>query len=217
MTVSRIDIANMALLKIGQPPIMSLSDNSLNARRANQEIEVALETVLRAYPWPFAVDRIELPRRSEGPAFQFLYYYDLPNGLMRIMALDTQGLAYSIDGSKIATNAERVFIKFVSKDKALEAMDAQVVDLVALQLAVRISVIVTENPQLQGNLLQMYGMQLAQARSVWASEDMPQTVVEGGWIPARYDVRGRSVEVAETFNPWGPDGLGVSGPLVNDQ
>lgn len=209
MAVSRIDIANMALLKLGQPPIMSLTDNSVIARRVSQEIEPALETVLRAYPWPFAVKRVELPRLLERPVYQFAYYYQMPSDLIRLISLHIHATAYDLEGDKLATDAETAHIKYVSRDAALDAMDMATRDVIALNLAARLSTIVTENQQLQRQLWQMYDIQMAQARNVWAIEDMPQSVLEGGWIPARYGARNAD-SIAETFNPWGPDGTGVS-------
>ena len=59
-------------------------------------------------------------------------------------------------------------------------------------------------------MIKQYEMLLRQARNTWAVEDMPQSVIEGGWIPARYGARGGNIEIQEVFNPWGPDGTGVS-------
>lgn len=210
MAVSRVDIANMALLKLGQSPIMSLTDNAVNAQRASQEMEPALETVLRAYPWPFAIQRKELSRLLEQPLYQFKYYYKIPQDLVRIMSLNTQGDTYSLENGKLATNASTVHIKYVSKDLALTYMDMATRDVIACNLAARLCIIVTENPQLQNQLWQQYDILMTQARNTWAVEDMPQRVIEGGWIPARYGAWG-DLGVEETFNPWGPDGKGVSG------
>lgn len=210
MPVSRVEIANMALLKLGQPSLMSLEDNAVNAQRASQEMEPALETVLRSYPWPFAIARVQLQRLLERPLYQFSYYYKMPQDIVRITSLNTQGEAYSLENGKIATNATSVHVKYVSKDQALTNMDMTTCDVVATNLAARLCLIITENPQVQQQLWQQYEILLMQARNTWAIEDMPQSVIEGGWIPARYGAWG-DLGPEETFNPWGPDGKGVSG------
>ena len=210
MPVSRVEIANMALLKLGQPSLMSLEDNAVNAQRASQEMEPALETVLRAYPWPFAITRVQLQRLLERPLYQFSYYYKMPQDIVRITSLNTQGEAYSLENGKIATNAISVHMKYVSKEQALTNMDMATRDVVATNLAARLCLIIIENPQVQQQLWQQYDILLAQARNTWAIEDMPQRVIEGSWIPARYGAWG-DLGSEETFNPWGPDGKGVSG------
>lgn len=209
MTVSRVDIANMALLKLGQPPIMSLTDNSITSKRVVQEIDPALETVLRSYPWPFAVTRKELARMLDRPLFQYAYYYEMPTDSVRLIELDTDNSAYELESdNRLATNAQSVRVKYVSKDHAMKGMDPVTQDVVALNLAARLCIIFTENPELQGQLWRQYEMQLAQARNTWAVENMPQTVIEGNWIPARFGAM-RTSSVSETFNPWGYDGTGV--------
>ena len=71
---SKVEICNQALLKLGQPAIMSLDDDSPRARQCFQEFEAALGATLRSYPWPFAIVRKELARRAEKPPFGFAYY-----------------------------------------------------------------------------------------------------------------------------------------------
>lgn len=199
----------MALLKLGQPPIMSLTDDSLSAKRAAQEIEPALETVLRSYPWPFAVIRYALPRLQEKPLYKYAYYYEVPIDVIRIIEIANGQMPYELEGSKLATDATSVHIKYVSKNAALDRIDAQTKDVVACNLAARLCIIITENAQLQSELFRQYEVLLRQARNTWAVEDMPQTVIEGGWLPARHGLHG-DTEIQEVYNPWGADGLGVS-------
>lgn len=205
---SKVDIANMALLKLGQPAIMSLDDNSHAAKLATQEFNAALEAILRAYPWPFAVKRVELARELNKPPFGFGYYYRIPADSVRIIDVFTNSFQYQIEGMLIATSSEKVAIRYVSKDTPIEYMDSLTVDVLALALAARLAITLTENPELQAGLLQQYDMQLASARSVWAVEDHPQTPIEGYWLKAHeHGMRTK----ADTFNPWGPYGVGVSG------
>lgn len=205
---SKVDIANMALLKLGQPAIMSLDDNSHQAKLLTQEFNSALEATLRAYPWPFATRRIELARALDKPPFGFGYYYTIPADSVRIIDIHTDGFNYQIEGNQIATSSEKVAIRYVSKDTPIERMDSLTGDVLALALAARLAITITENPELQAGLLQQYDMQLASARNVWAVEDYPQTPIEGYWLNAHEKgVRSK----ADSFNPWGPYGIGVSG------
>lgn len=206
---SKIDICNRALLKIGQPSIMSLDDNSQLARLCLQEFDAALEATLRSYPWPFAIKRAELARQQDKPPFGPSFYYSLPSDSVRLVDVLTGGLPYQIEGTAVATNAGSVAVRYVSKSIPISAMDAQTKDVIALMLATRLAITVTENPQLKDMLYAETQQVLAQARNTAAVEDYPQEPIEGAWLPSRVAGQGTSYFTSQ-FNPWGPDGSGVT-------
>ena len=205
---SKVEICNQALLKLGQPAIMSIDDDSPRARQCFQEFDAALGATLRAYPWPFAIKRKELARRIEKPPFGFSYYYALPEDAVRIVDIYTGNFAYNIEGRSIITNAEYVAIRYVSKQIPVEQLDEQTVEVVALALAARLAIVITENTQLKDMLYVEHERALMQARGTWAVEDHPQEVIEGGWLVAREAGTGGSYERTQ-WNPWGPDGTGL--------
>lgn len=204
---SKVEICNQALLKLGQPAIMSLDDDSPRARQCFQEFESTLGATLRSYPWPFAIVRKELARRTEKPPFGFVYYYELPEDLARVVDMYTNGFAYNIEGRKVATNAEYVAMRYVSKAVPIEQLDEQTAEVVALGLAARLAIVITENAQMKDMLYVEYERALAQARGTWAVEDYPQEVLEGNWLVAHDG--GVGGDYAKTqWNPWGSDGMG---------
>lgn len=207
---SKVEICNLALAKIGQPAIMSLDDNSPRARYCLQEYDSALEAALRSYPWPFAIVRKELGRKQKAPIFGFAYYYEIPADSVRIVDIFTGGQKYQIESEGLATNAEHVAIRYVSKKIPVEKLDPQTLEVVVLALAVRISIPITENMQLKDMLFSEMQVALAQARNTWSVEDYPQEVIEGNWLKAHDS--GRVIDpFKDTWNPWGPNGNGVSG------
>ena len=205
---SKVEICNQALLKLGQPAIMSLDDDSPRARQCFQEFEAALGATLRSYPWPFAIVRKELARRTEKPPFGFAYYYELPVDVARIVDMYTGNFAYNIEGRYVATNSEYVAMRYVSKKVPVEQLDEQTVEVVSLALAARLAIIITENAQLKDMLYMEHERALAQARGTWAVEDYPQEVIEGNWLAA-HDAGSGGDFTRTTWNPWGPDGTGV--------
>ena len=205
---SKVEICNQALLKLGQPAIMSLDDDSPRARQCFQEFEAALGATLRSYPWPFAIVRKELARRTEKPPFGFAYYYELPEDVARIVDMYTGNFAYNIEGRYVATNSEYVAMRYVSKKVPVEQLDEQTVEVVSLALAARLAIIITENAQLKDMLYMEHERALAQARNTWAVEDHPQEVIEGNWLAA-HDAGPGGDFARTTWNPWGPDGTGV--------
>ena len=207
---SKVEICNQALLKLGQPAIMSIDDDSPRARQCFQEFDSALGATLRSYPWPFAIVRKELARRQDIPVFGYAYYYKLPEDVARAVEIFTHGHKYKIEGKCIATNAEYVAMRYVSSNTPVEHLDDQTVDVVALNLASRLAIVITENPQLKDMLYAEMMQSLQQARNTWAVEDYPQEVIEGPWLVAR-ETGLLADSIKNTWNPWGTDGTGVSG------
>ena len=205
---SKVEICNQALLKLGQSPIMSIDDDSPRARQCFQEFESALGATLRSYPWPFAIVRKELGRITEVPPFGFSYYYELPADMARAVEVFAQDHKYQIEGKRIATNAEYVAMRYVTKSIEVEQLDDQTVEVVALMLAVKLAVILTENLQLKDMLYAELQQAMAIARNTWAVEDYPQEVIEGPWLAA-HDAGSGGDFARTTWNPWGPDGTGV--------
>lgn len=202
-----VEISNRALAKLGQPSIMSLDDNSPAARKCAQELPAALNTVLRAYPWPFAIKRMELAQLQEVPPFGSSFYYALPTDVARLVEVRTEGLKYNIESGKIVTNAGSVAIRYVSNNINTEQMDAYATEVLCLKLASQLATILTENVGLKDKLDAEYEVRLSEARGIWAQEDYPVTPEEGSWL-AVHEYGGPKDTFISTFNPWGANGDG---------
>lgn len=73
--MSKIEIINRALLKLGEPPVSSLNDAAFG-RTYDIIYKDVKDLLLSSYPWRFAVDIKELPRCEE--MFGDKYMYRLP-------------------------------------------------------------------------------------------------------------------------------------------
>ena len=62
---SEVDIANRALQKLGAESIVSLTQDSENARACNLCYEPIRDAELRAHPWNFAIKRASLAADSK--------------------------------------------------------------------------------------------------------------------------------------------------------
>lgn len=63
MTVAAVDLVNHALILLGQETITALTDNSRNARTANQIYTQVRDEVVNAHPWYEAVKREDLIKK----------------------------------------------------------------------------------------------------------------------------------------------------------
>ncbi|MDA0798712.1 MAG: hypothetical protein O2884_08590 [Chloroflexi bacterium] len=80
MPLSRVQIANMALLHIGDSTIESLSEQSNEALRANIWFDNCVKEAFEAYDWSFARRRATLALHGDdAPETDWAYRYVLPS------------------------------------------------------------------------------------------------------------------------------------------
>ena len=79
------DIANMALIMLGQQPITSLDDSNNRAVLANKRLADVRDSVLRAHPWNSAVMRASLTADGTAPTWGFDKRYALPADFVRMI------------------------------------------------------------------------------------------------------------------------------------
>lgn len=105
MSQSVVDVCNSALQKVGAASIMSLTDNSREARACNLAYDSNRRDELRKHYWNFAMKRVALAPDVTAPAFDFAYQFTLPSDCLRIMLPNDAYLDWVVEGRKILTNA----------------------------------------------------------------------------------------------------------------
>lgn len=78
MANSSTDVCNLALRKLREQPIASLTQDSEPARLCNQFYDDAVDYLLARHPHNFAMTRQRLGRKAAAPAFGWPYAYTLP-------------------------------------------------------------------------------------------------------------------------------------------
>ena len=83
--IGAVDIANAALLKLGDKTITSLDDDNKAARLAKLRYPSARQAVLRMHSWKFAKTRLTLAPSSTPPASGWSYYLPFPANYIRLV------------------------------------------------------------------------------------------------------------------------------------
>lgn len=81
--LTKIDLCSMALLKLGEAPIQSMSDDTAAAQLARTLFDPTIETLLAMHPWRFACRVFEL-NKNEDQDFQ------IPAEVLRVLKCDGQ-------------------------------------------------------------------------------------------------------------------------------
>lgn len=144
--VSKTDIANRALSKVGHPRVSNVDTEDVKAARVISAMwDIVLNSMLAAYPWNFATTRAQLAKSATAPIDGYVNYYPLPSDFLslleikgspdyRIEANESQVLSIATDiGSPIfITYVRRVvdtglfdplFVEALSSRLAFEAVE----------------------------------------------------------------------------------------------
>ena len=174
---SQIDICNLALTKLGDTNISSITQNARPAKLLNQCYELMLEEVLRAYDWNFATGRAQLARLDEDPIFGYDFQYSLPADYLKIRKFfNAYGAGfirpqYEIEGRKLLTNEETVQIIYTKKITDTTYFDSLFISAFAARLALEICESLTGKSTLKQILYQEYQIIMAKASATAYNED----------------------------------------------
>lgn len=188
---SETDICNLALTRLGEPTITSLSASSKGAQLGKLHYARTRDALLRSHPWNFSIKRAELSLASATPAFEFDYAFTLPSDCLKVIRTRwdadlTQSAEYRIEGRTLLSNSDTAAIEYIARITNPDQFDDLFVDLLAQRLAAEISMSITDNQALTKNLWEIYQAKLAEARTTDAQEGTPRDVVDAGdWVLSR--------------------------------
>ena len=101
---SVVDICNVALNQLGATTILSLTEDSKNARLCNQRFTQVRDAVFRSHPWNCLQKRQELAADTIAPAWGFKFAYTLPADCLRLLRILDYDSNYKVEGRKILSN-----------------------------------------------------------------------------------------------------------------
>ena len=202
MALSKIDICNQALLKVGADLIASLDTSTATddgairtAKMCNALYDQALDEILRIYTWNCCVARATPTLLGESPAFGYDYAFQLPNDCLRVIRVFDNTSNYSnrlswvIEGKKILCDTQTVYIKYIARPDDVGILDSLCASALICNLAIKLSVTLQLDVDWQGRLIdELYNVILPSARSIDTIENKELLLEESEWIAGRdYD------------------------------
>jgi len=186
MAMSAIIICNLALNRVGEEQITALTDDSKPARQCNLIYAPARDALLRAYPWNFAMARSELAQLATTPDFEFDYEYQLPNDCLRVWTLYDDAGDYVIEGRKLLTNDDEVYLKYIKKETDPTKFDAAFVTALYLRMAVQLAEVLASDTAMQKEIKDEYMFAIREAYRLDAIEGtlLDETIEDTSWQEA---------------------------------
>lgn len=182
---SETEICNRALIKLGEKTILSLDDDSKPARICNTLYEPTRDYVLRSHPWNFAIKRVQLARNTTDPVYDYAYSYKLPSDCLRVIIPSRDEWPYGIEGRNLVSDYPDSLIKYIARITDPNTFDASFTESLACKIAAEAAVSLTDNDARHTAMVQLYGLSIADARSVNAMESGPKWFESEEWLDSR--------------------------------
>lgn len=183
---SETDICNNALIKIGEDPITSFAEESKAGRLCNQLYASTRDAVLRAHPWNFAIERVELAQLSAAPAYEYTNQFKLPTDCLRVLQMETVDMIFKIEGRELLTDQGTAKIKYIKKITDVNEFDALFSDALSSRLAAELAQPLAASKTLAEEMWNLYFKKIGEARGIDAQEGTPDDFPADTWLDSRY-------------------------------
>ena len=167
---SIVDICNGALNQLGATTILSLTEDSKNARLCNARYTQVRDALFRSHPWNCLQKRIEIAADTDTPAWGFSSQYTLPSDCMRLLRILDFDSNYKVEGRKILSNASSMKILYVSRVTDPNEYDELLRETLSAALAADIAYAVTSSNPTASNMYKLFQDKLKDARFVDSTE-----------------------------------------------
>ena len=167
---SIVDICNGALNQLGASTILTLTEDSKNARLCNARFTQIRDSVFRSHPWNSLQKRVELAADSDTPAWGFTSQFTLPADCLRVLTILDFDSDYKIEGRKILTDNSSMKILYVSRVTDPNEYDELLRETLSAALAADIAYAVTSSNPVAKNMYDLFQQKLKEARFVDSTE-----------------------------------------------
>ena len=178
----KVEIINLALARLGESPIQSLTEDSVPASRANLLYDSARRSALRDFNWNFALAMVRLSRVTYSPV-DFRFAYALPSDCLRVIRL-RGGVPFSVRKDRLYTDAESAELEYVMDVTDESLFDSKFVEAISYKLAAELAMPVKGSSELMASYSNAYSNFIRQAASESAGESRVH-LSENPYVEAR--------------------------------
>jgi hypothetical protein len=197
MAQSAVECCNSALQRLGAARILSLADNTREARSCTVAYDSNRRAELRAHLWNFAVKRVVIAADSTAPAFEYTYAFTLPSDCLRVIIPLDNELDWQIEGRKILTNSlnspyggasstsASLSLKYIADIDDPTLWDSQFFDILSMAMAMDMCEDLTQSNTKYQLITKNYDEAVSIAKRTDALENLPSDAPDSSWITAR--------------------------------
>jgi hypothetical protein len=196
---SKIEICNLAVVKLGALRITSLEDNTKSANVLSAVYDSLLDAELASHPWSFATTRAQIPADVAAPSFGWGYRYQLPAGFLKMVEVgqdwlfydSDQGPVFTIEGGAVLTDQlSPLQIRYVQRVTNAGLFPAMFVQSFACRLAYETAESLTQSLSKRQQAIEEYKETIRIAKRNNDIEKPPQRNAPQSWERSLYQVEG---------------------------
>jgi hypothetical protein len=174
--LTKIDLCSQALLKIGERPIASLTEDSAAANVAAGLYDLTIDALLCAHRWRFATKKIRLAKTEGGD-------FPIPRDVLRIADCDAAG--YEVIGNKITAAENEIEITAVARANA-DQFPSYFQTLAATRLAMEFCIPLTGDQNTYAMLNALYERELGGAKFIDSAAAPAKPIGRFSLLSARF-------------------------------
>lgn len=183
---SETEIVNAGIIKLGAAAILDIDQDSKVAKLCKRRYYGLRDKLLRAYPWGFAIKRIELAQISTAPVYEFSYAHQLPSNSLRVIEIDMRSTKYMREGDTIVSNNSEVFVRYVQQITDPNKMDISFREALAAKIAQELCMAIADNQSLYKIMKTDFLDSISEARNTGAIERGGDSILAEEWLKSRY-------------------------------
>ena len=174
---SEVNLCNLALLKLADSPITSLTQGNTAANACNTAYTQVRDNLLSDHPWNFAIKRIALAADVTAPAFEFTTAYSLPSDFLKVKEIYDSTYDYQIEGLKLLTDkAAPLKLIYIARITDVTQFSPLFIQSLVLMLAIAIGPRISGDGFSVNSLAQELQQTLQRAKIVDAQDGTPPTI-----------------------------------------
>lgn len=188
--VSKTQIANQALSRLGAQRITDFLDQTVEAKAINAIYEMVVEDVISMGPWQSAKKRVTLAQVNTVPTFGWAFAYQLPVDCIKVLRINENHLGdirFQIEGNLLLTDEPAVGIMYLRKITESAEYDSYLRQAITWQLVYELSYLVMGDKAAAANMLQTAEEKINDLLNNVSSQASREFLPSDGYV----DVRGR--------------------------
>lgn len=171
--LTKIDLCSMALLKLGEKPIQSLTDDCAASQLARTLFDMVINSLLTSHPWRFATQDIKLIKNSDG---NFL----IPSNVLRVLKSNGQ-----ICGDRIISDQDEISILAIVRTEPSQ-FPGYFVSLAASRLAMEFCIPLLGDQTVFRMLVSIFETELQSAKFIDSTTSAYESISSFSLLDSRF-------------------------------
>jgi hypothetical protein len=195
--MTKTEIINKALTLVGANPVISIDDDSNNARVLKRVYDLSLRSILSECKWNFATKRAALTLTSDTLAFNDIgevFVYQKPLDMIRIYGVSPEYASWREEGEQIISNTSTLALRYVYYLDVPSKYPIYFIEAFIDKLAGDVAYSIVNSGSMAELFVKKYNdLSLPKAMSHNSQTGVQQSMDDSAWILAKYnDIQVRS-------------------------